>query len=96
MDSGITVTIYQPRKSAMTQGNTNLGKWKIRFSCLDDKYTYDLMQWNGTKNMNGELNLEFESKDQAIKFATKKQWQYQVEASYEKVIINKSYTDNFK
>jgi hypothetical protein len=96
MDSGITVTIYQPRKSAMTQGLSNLGKWKIRFQTLDARYTYDLMDWTGSQNMNGELDLEFDTKEDAIKFANKKHWQFNIEESYEKRVILKSYADNFK
>jgi len=54
------------------------------------------MQWTGTNDMNGELNLTFTSKDAAIKFVSKKQWQYSIEDGYEKLIIKKSYADNFK
>ena len=96
MDSGITVTIYQPRKSSMTQGMFNLGKWKIRFQTLDDKYNYDLMDWTGNKNMNAELDLEFETKEDAINFASKKHWKFSIEESYEKLVLKKSYADNFK
>jgi hypothetical protein len=96
MDSSIKVTIYQPRKSAMTQGMFNLGKWKIRFQTFDDKYSYDLMNWTGAENMHSELDLEFDTKEDAISFVNKKHWKFNIEEIHEKLVLKKSYADNFK
>ena len=96
MNSETKVTIYRPRSSVNTQGSCSGKKWIIKFECDSSKFTYDLMKWTGSKDMSSELKLTFETKEQAIEFANKKKWSYQIQDDYTKKIIKKNYAENFK
>ena len=89
------VTIFKPAKSAMQSGVLNR-KWRIRFGTDETKYKYHLMGWNGSGDMNQELKLSFETKDQAIAFAKEKNWEYSIVEPEVKKVRKKSYSENFQ
>ena len=53
------------------------------------------MGWESSTNTLSELNLEFLSKDEAIKYAKKNKINYEVIEPKERKIIKKSYAENF-
>lgn len=97
MQSSIKVKIYQPTKNAMQSG-TAKDAWFISFPVDETKYHYSLMNWPGSEDMLQELGgrLKFPSKEEAIKFAERKKWQYKIIEPKEKIYRPKSYAENFK
>ena len=54
-----------------------------------------LMGWESSTNTLSELNLEFSSKEEAIKYAKKNNINYEIIEPKKRKIIKKSYADNF-
>ena len=69
------VKIYKPTKTAMQSGSRNTKKWLIEFD-TKDKGINPLMGWESSKDTMSEVKLEFETKEQAIKFANKNNLDY--------------------
>ena len=87
--------IYRPSKSAMQSGFKNVKKWLMR-SEDKSKYTEPFAGWTGSKNMEQQVTLSFDTKDEAINFAKAQAWEYEVIEPQERKINPKSSIDNFK
>ena len=78
----------------MQSGVGKTKKWVLKFK--DEKSGVNpLMGWESSTNMLTELNLEFSSKDQAIKYAKKNNISYELIEFKNKKIVKKSYANNF-
>tara|TARA_Y100001935_G_scaffold298_1_gene257 strand:+ start:1792 stop:2073 length:282 start_codon:yes stop_codon:yes gene_type:complete len=86
--------IYKPAKTSMQSGRANTKKWLLRFNDLKNGVN-PLMGWESSTNTLSELNLEFSSKDEAIKYAKKNNINYELIEPKNRKIIKKSYSDNF-
>ncbi len=78
----------------MQSGRANTKKWLLRFNDLKNGVN-PLMGWESSTNTLSELNLEFSSKDEAIKYAKKNNINYELIEPKNRKIIKKSYADNF-
>jgi hypothetical protein len=92
------VLIYNPTKSAMQSGVKKTKDWFMRFvnySAEDSDYIFDLMNWKGSSNTLLTVKIPFSSKEEAIRFATEKNFQYKVDESKRFTVKPKSYASNF-
>ena len=87
--------IYRPTKSAMQSGLYGSKKWLLK-SQDQKKYIESFMGWTGSQNMEQEVCLTFDTKEQAINFAESQSWPYETLEYKPKKITPKSYIDNFK
>ena len=89
------VRILRPANTASQQGFT--GIWKIEFECTS-KWLNPLMGWTSTKDMAHQLTnaLQFATKEEAISFAQREGFEYDVEPAHVAKPIKKSYADNYK
>ncbi|MFZ8865320.1 MAG: NADH dehydrogenase ubiquinone Fe-S protein 4 [Rickettsiales bacterium] len=94
MLQNINVIIYTPSKTAM-QSATKKSLWYIKFPPDQTKFNYELMNWTGSKDTKQQLSISFASKEQAINFAEKNNWKYQIKEPKVKIVKAKSYADNF-
>ena len=78
----------------MQSGKKNTKKWLLEFDTLDNEVS-PLMGWISSKDTMSEIKLEFDSKDQAISYAKKNNFDYYILEPQKSKIIKKSYTDNF-
>ena len=86
--------IYRPAKTSMQSGKAKTKKWLLRFE--DDKNGINpLMGWESSYNTWSELNLEFSTKEDAIKYAKKNKISYEIVEQKIRKIIKKSYADIF-
>ena len=53
------------------------------------------MGWESSTNTLSELNLEFYTKDEAVRYAKKNNINYEIIEPKNRKIIKKSYADNF-
>jgi len=95
MLENIEVTIYAEAQNAMQSGMTKGKYWKVRFAADQTKYNYRPMNWTGSSNTKQQLNLNFETKEQAILFVEKNNWKYQIIEPLVKKLKPKSYAENF-
>ena len=86
--------IYKPSKTAMQSGLKKFDKWIIEY-ITDDPGTNPLMGWESSTNTLSELNLEFYTKEEAVRYAKKNNINYEIIEPKNRKIIKKSYADNF-
>ena len=78
----------------MQSGRGKTKNWLLKFE--DTKSGINpLMGWESSTNTLSELNLEFSSKEEAIKYAKKNNINYELIEPKSRKIIKKSYSDNF-
>ncbi len=91
----MTARIYQPARSAMQSGQAKDG-WVLEYEPERPREIDPLMGWTSSSDMKSQLTLRFDSKEQAVDYATRNGIPYRVEmpkATTRKVI---SYSDNFR
>ena len=91
----MTIKIYKPSKTAMQSGLRNSKKWIAKYISDIDTTKDFLMGWNSSLDTQTQIKLFFETKEQAIKWAKKNNYQYFVEESKVRKIKIKSYASNF-
>ena len=90
------VRIYRPAKTAMQSGTANSKRWLMAFEPTAPKITDPLMGWTGSPDTKGQVNLRFDSRDEAVAFAEKHGLVYTVSEPQDQTIQPKSYSDNFR
>jgi len=78
----------------MQSGLKKYDKWVLEF-ITKDKGINPLMGWESSTNTMSEINLEFSSQEEAIKYAKKNNINYELIEPKERKIIKKSYANNF-
>ena len=86
--------IYKPSKTAMQSGFKKFDKWILEF-ITEDPGRNPLMGWESSSDTYSELNLEFKSKDLAVKYAKKNNIDFEVVEPQKRKTTKKSYADNF-
>jgi len=87
--------IYRPAKNAMQSGRANSKDWILEFEPASARVPDRLMGWTSSDDMNGEVRLAFESKDEAIAYAQRHGIAFQLFEPKEQRRIIKAYADNF-
>ena len=90
----IKAKIYIPAKTSMQSGLGKNNKWIIVFE-TKNAGTNPLMGWETSSDTLSELNLEFSTKDLAIKYAIKNKIDFEIIEPQKRKTVKKSYADNF-
>ncbi len=88
--------IYKPSKTAMQSGRSKFNKWILKFNNNRNQKKDNIMGWNGGSNTISQVELKFDTKEDAINYAERNDIEYVVLESSERKVITKSYADNFK
>ena len=88
--------IYKPSKTAMQSGRSKYNKWVLKFSDKNNQLRDTMMGWNGGSSTVSQIELKFNSREEAISYANKNNIDYEVLETSERKVITKSYADNFK
>jgi hypothetical protein len=88
--------IYQPAKTAMQSGRANTKKWVLEFEPAEAKKLDPLMGWVSSGDMRGQVKIRFTTKQEAIAFAEKSGYAYQVQEPKARAVHFKTYADNFR
>lgn len=88
--------IFKPAKTAMQSGEARTKEWVLEFEPEAPRIIDPLMGWTGTTDMKAQIRLEFETKDEAIAYATRNGLAYTVVEPKPRRAIRKSYAENFK
>ena len=78
----------------MQSGYGKTDKWILEFLTKDTTIN-PLMGWESSTDTLSELKLEFESKDLAVDYAKKNKIIYELIEPKKRLIVKKSYADNF-
>jgi hypothetical protein len=87
--------IYKPPKNAMQSGQALAKVWRLEFEPARAQHPDALMGWISSADMNGQVRLDFDTKDAAIAFAREHGIPHQVIEPVETKRQIKSYSDNF-
>ncbi len=88
--------IYKPAKSATQSGKAHQDLWIVEI--LEEKnprFIDPLMKWTSVTNTLSQLKFYFHSKQDALKFAQEKNYQYVVIEPHKSTLKLKSYAANF-
>lgn len=87
--------IYVPPKNAMQSGKANSKRWRLEFELARALRPDALMGWISGADTNGQVRLDFDTKEAAIAFAREHGIPHQVTEPAEAKLQIKSYSDNF-
>ena len=87
--------IYRPSKSAMQSGLAKTQDWVLEFEPASARRVDPLMGWTSSTDMNGQVRLAFDSRDEAISYAQAHEIPFQVIEPQARKRIIKAYADNF-
>jgi len=91
----MTARIYLPTRNAMQSGQSK-DKWILEYEPELARVTEPLMGWTSSADMKSQVKLRFETKEEAIAYASRNGVAYRVEEpklAQRKII---SYSDNFR
>ena len=88
--------IYKPAKTAMQSGRAKTRKWVLDFEPGSARRVEPLMGWTSSGDMDSQVTLRFDTKEEAVAYAKKHGIEYQVfEPKIQRRSL-KAYSDNFK
>jgi hypothetical protein len=87
--------IFRPAKSAMQSGMAKTRDWVLEFEPASARHPDPLMGWTSSSDMDGEVRLQFETRDQAVAYAQAHGIPFQVIEPQDRKKIIKAYADNF-
>ena len=87
--------IYRPAKTAMQSGKAKTEDWTLEFEPESARLPDPLMGWAQSRDMDGQVRLSFETREEAVTYAQAHGIAFEViEPPTVKRVI-KAYADNF-
>jgi hypothetical protein len=87
--------IFIPAKNAMQSGRANSKDWVLEFEPASARKSDPLMGWTSSSDMNGQIRLMFETREEAIAYAQRHGIAFQLFEPPKSRQIIKAYADNF-
>jgi len=87
--------IYRPTKNAMQSGKANTKMWALEFQPDSARWPDALMGWTQTTDLNGQVRVPFDTKEEAVAYAQKHNIPFQIIEPKPARRIIKAYADNF-
>ena len=91
----MTARIFKPAKTAMQSGRAKTKDWVLEFDTGKAKQIDSLMGWTGSRDTRNQVQLRFDTKDEAIAYAQRHGFSFSVDEPQERVMKPKSYAENF-
>jgi hypothetical protein len=87
--------IFLPARNAMQSGKANSKEWVLEFEPAAARVSDPLMGWTVSTDMNGQVRLMFDTREEAVAYAQRHGIVFEVLApkAHRKTI--KAYADNF-
>lgn len=92
----MTARIFKPSKTAMQSGRGRTKDWLLEYEPQSAREIDPLMGWTSSNDTRSQIRLRFETKEEAIAYATRHGIPYSVQEPQGRKMIKKSYADNFK
>ncbi len=90
------VKIYKPYKTATQSGLSKFKHWIVEFPKDNNLGSEPLMGWQKSDNTRKQVQLQFDTLQQALLYVEKNKLDYILINEKEKKFKIKSYSDNFK
>jgi hypothetical protein len=87
--------IYRPAKTAMQSGKAKTLEWVLEFEPASARLPDPLMGWAQSMDMNGQVRLSFDTREEAIAYAQSHAIAFQVMEPKPIRRVIKAYADNF-
>jgi hypothetical protein len=87
--------IYRPAKTAMQSGRARTRDWLLEFEPAAARSNDPLTGWTQSTDMNGQVVLGFDTREEAVAYARKHGIAFQLFEPKEPKKIIKAYADNF-
>ena len=91
----MTIKIYKPTKTSMQSGLGKTKLWLAEYISDSDNVKESLMGWNSSLDTKTQIRVFFETKEQAINWAKKNNYQYFVYEPQSRKLKPKNYASNF-
>jgi hypothetical protein len=88
--------IYQPAKTAMQSGRALTRQWVLEFAPGDKGRIDPLMGWTGSTDTQGQVRLQFDTREEALGYAEKHGLAYVLEEPTPRRAEPRAYADNFR
>jgi hypothetical protein len=88
--------VYRPTKTAMQSGRGQARKWILEYEAPTPRRPDPLMGWASADDTLNEVQLRFDTRDEAVAFAERLGLEYAVIAPHDTAEKPKSYADNFR
>jgi hypothetical protein len=88
--------IYKPAKTAMQSGRANTRAWTLEFEPAQRTTNDPLMGWAGAGDTEQQIQLHFETKEEAVAYCKRHRIDYEVYEPNERDVRPKSYANNFR
>ena len=88
--------IYRPAKTAMQQGRAKTRKWVLEYEPASRRDPDPLMGWSSARDTLNQVQLRFDTLDEALAYARKNGLDYTVIEPHARTPKAKSYADNFR
>ncbi len=92
----MTARIYRPAKNANQSGMGKTRLWRLDFMPESARSIDPLMGWTSSSDMNSQIKLDFETREEAVAYAERNGIPYRVEEPKEVARRVVSYSDNFR
>lgn len=94
-EQDMTAKIYRPARNVMQSGLGKAKDWVLEFVSDTPRQVDPLMGWISNADTKPQVRLTFETREEAIAFATREGIPYTVTEPREPKRIIKAYADNF-
>ncbi|HEX3809955.1 MAG TPA: ETC complex I subunit [Rhizomicrobium sp.] len=88
--------IYRPAKTAMQSGRALTRRWLLEYEPESPQEIDPLMGWTSSHDMRRQVQIEFDSREEAVAYAEKNAIPFQVFEPHSPAQRAKSYADNFR
>jgi len=94
--NAMTARIYQRPKNAMQSGKARTDQWVLEFVPAEAKKADPLMGWAGSGDMRQQVQLSFDSCEDAQSYAVRYSIDARVRATPPRRLKIQAYADNFR
>ena len=88
--------IHKPAKTAMQSGQARTKQWLLEFERTEPREIEPLMGWTSSGDTRQQVKLWFDTKEEAVAYATREGIPFRVEEPQEAKRRTIAYADNFK
>ena len=92
----MTARIYKPARTAMQSGQAKTKEWMLDYEPEQPRTVEPLMGWTSSADMKQEVQIAFDTKEEAIAYAERNAIPYRVMEPTPRRPVRKSYADNFR
>ena len=96
VESFMRARIFRPAKNAMQSGKARTKQWVLDYEPETPRTIDPLMGWTSSGDMRQQLNLEFDTAEEAVAYAKAHAIPYQLFEPHVPTPKPKAYSDNFK